>query len=462
MSDRIRVVNPYDQSVVCELDADAGTGLERKLAAAQGAFERWRRVPLRERMAQVEAALERFRGAGEETARDVSRQMGKPIAEARREVETFLDRARWAVGEAEAALAPVVLPPKEGFVRRIEHAPLGVVLDIAAWNYPLLVPVNVVVPALLAGNAVVLKHSERTPLAGRAIARAFAALEVPDVVTDVVVSPAAAGGLVRDPRIAHVAFTGSVRTGRIVQREIAAADRLVDAGLELGGKDPAYVAADADLAFTVENVVDGACYNAGQSCCAVERVYVHASLYDEFLERARVILGAYRMGDPLDDTTTLGPLAIRASLDLVENQVAGAVERGARLLLGGRRVTGVPGNFFPPTLVADVPNDCALMQEESFAPIVAVLAVADDDEAIARMRDTRFGLTASVWTRDSGRAERFAREIDAGTIFQNRCDYLDPALPWTGWGESGKGSTMSRFGFLYLTRRKAIHFRTAA
>jgi acyl-CoA reductase-like NAD-dependent aldehyde dehydrogenase len=385
--------------------------------------------------------------------------MGKPIVEARREVATFLDRAAWAVGAAEEALAPEVLPEKPGFHRRIEHVPLGVVLDIAAWNYPLLVPVNVVVPALLAGNTVLLKHSERTPLCGRAIAAAFAGLDVPDLVVDVQVPPPDTARLVRDPRVAHVAFTGSVRTGNLVQR--AAAERFVDVGLELGGKDPAYVAADADLAFAVENVVDGACYNAGQSCCAVERVYVHRSLYDEFLERARAILEAYRLGDPLDEATTLGPLAIAANVDLAERQVADAVRRGARLLLGGGRAPGLPGSFLAPTLIAGVPDDAPLMQDETFAPVVPVQAVSGDDEALARMRDTRFGLTASVWTRDRERAERLAAEIDAGTVFQNRCDYLDPALPWTGTGESGKGTTMSRFGFLGLTRRKAIHFRTA-
>jgi acyl-CoA reductase-like NAD-dependent aldehyde dehydrogenase len=462
VSDRLEVRSPYDRALVCALEVDDDATVARKLAAAEAAFASWRRVPLRERIAVVATALERFAAEGEETARDVSRQMGKPIAQARREVATFLERARWAVAASEEALAPVDLPDRPGFVRRIEHAPLGVVLDIAAWNYPLLVPVNVVVPALLAGNTVVLKHSERTPLTGRAIARAFSDLRVPDLLTDVVVRPADTGRLIRDPRIAHVAFTGSVRTGRTVYREVATSERLIDIGLELGGKDPAYVAADADLAFAAENVVDGACYNAGQSCCAVERVYVHASRYDEFLDRARALLEGYRMGDPLDESTTLGPLAIAATLDLVESQVEDALRSGGRLVLGGRRVAGVAGSFFPPTLVADAPNHCSLMREESFAPVVPVLAVADDEAAVACMQATRFGLTASVWTRDVERAERLARELDVGTVFQNRCDYLDPELPWTGAGDSGKGSTMSRFGFLHLTRRKAIHFRTAS
>lgn len=459
MSDRLAVVSPYDQSVVCELAWDDDRAVERKIAGAARAAERWRRVPIAERRAQVALGLERFEAAGEEIARDVSRQMGKPIVEARREVATFLDRARWALDAAEAALAPEVLPERAGFLRRIERAPLGVVLDIAAWNYPLLVPVNVVVPALLAGNTVLLKHSERTPRSGAAIARAFADLAVADLLTDVVVPPPDTARLIRDPRVAHVAFTGSVATGRRVVAE--AAQRLIDVGLELGGKDAAYVGADADIAFAAENVVDGACYNAGQSCCAVERVYVHASLHDDFLARARSVLEAYRLGDPQDESTTLGPLAMRSSLDFLERQVDEAVRRGATLLLGGKRVAGTSGNFFPPTLLAGVPNDCSLMQDESFAPIVAVAAVRDDDDALARMNDSRFGLTASVWTRDRERAERFAKELQVGTVFQNRCDFIDPALPWSGWRDSGKGSTVSSEGFRHLTRPKAIHFRVA-
>ncbi|MFM7737431.1 MAG: aldehyde dehydrogenase family protein, partial [Alphaproteobacteria bacterium] len=281
--------------------------------------------------------------------------------------------------------------------------------------------------------------------------------DVPDLLTDVVVPPAQVERLVRDPRVAHVAFTGSVATGRRVVEE--ASGGFASVGLELGGKDPAYVAADIDLDFAVANVVDGACYNAGQSCCAVERVYVHRSVHDEFVDRARRVLAGYRMGDPLDDSTTLGPLAIRASLAFLERQVEDAVAQGAHLLLGGERVAGMSGNFFPPTLLVDVPNRSSLMQDESFAPIVAVRAVKDDDEAVALMRDTRFGLTASVWTADPDRVDRVARELDCGTVFQNRCDWVDPSLPWSGWGESGRGATMSRYGFLDLTRRKAFHLR---
>ncbi|GAF83131.1 unnamed protein product, partial [marine sediment metagenome] len=240
-----------------------------------------------------------------------------------------------------------------------------------------------------------------------------------------------------------------------------AQSRLIDVGLELGGKDPAYVAADADLEFAAESLVDGACYNAGQSCCAIERVYVHQDLYEPFLEKAASLLAEYRLGNPLEEATTMGPLVSRGAPQFLQEQVDDATGRGARLLAGGQVPSDLTGNFYPPTLLADVKNDAAVMQQESFGPLLPVSAVSDDQQALTRMNDSTFGLTASVWTRDQDRAERLARELNAGTVFQNRCDYLDPALPWTGWGESGKGSTLSRYGFYHLTRRKSIHFRDA-
>ena len=455
----LQVVNPYNQQVVCEIPLDDADQLAAKVSAARAAFERWGRLPLDERARRVQAGLQRFRERADDIAREVTLQMGKPIREARREVQTFFERAEHMLAIAPETLAPEVLPEKDGLHRRIEHAPLGLVLDIAAWNYPLLIPVNVVVPALLAGNAVLLKHSARTPLCGERFARAFADPDFPGLMASLDIDHDQTAALVADPRaVDYVAFTGSVAGGQAVYRQ--AARRVLDVGLELGGKDPAYVAADADLAFTVENVVDGACYNAGQSCCAVERVYVHRRVYDEFVDRARTALQGYRLGDPLDEGTTMGPLASRSALDTLERQVDDAVRRGARLLLGGARLPDTRGNFFPPTLLADVPQEAEVMQEESFGPLLPVRAVGNDEEALRQMNDTRYGLTASVWTRDRARADRFAAELRAGTIYQNRCDYLDPALPWTGVGDSGKGSTLSPYGFYHLTRRRSVHFRT--
>jgi acyl-CoA reductase-like NAD-dependent aldehyde dehydrogenase len=368
----------------------------------------------------------------------------------------MLARVEPMLALAPRALAPTRPPEKAGFERRVEHEPLGVVLDIAAWNYPLLVPSNVVFPALVAGNAVVLKHSPKTPLTGTRFEAALRSLPVPGVFAHVVVSDADASALVVDPRIDHVSFTGSVRTGRSVYR--AAAERLASVGLELGGKDAAYVAEDADVDFAAENVVDGACYNAGQSCCAVERVYVHRAVHEAFLERVRKVIGAYVIGDPLDEKTTLGPLVDQRALDAVAAQVETARKDGARIVCGGRRYDS-RGFFYEPTLIVGASNDSAVMREESFGPLVAVVVVDDDAQALAAMNDSRYGLTASVWTKSAERAEMFARELEVGTVFQNRCDFLDPELPWTGWKHSGIGSTLSEYGYLALTRRKSVHLR---
>ena len=450
----IEARSPYDDSLVGTLTVDGSSQVDEKLERSRAAFERWRHLSVPERCRVVAQGLDRFMARSDETAREISLQMGKPLSQARGEVDTMLDRARWALGAAEEALASETVPEENGLHRRIENVPLGIVFDIAAWNYPLLVAVNVIVPALLAGNTVVLKHSHRTPLTGEAFAHAFGSLEIPDLLVHMAVRSSGANLIIDDPRVAHVAFTGSVPTGRAVY--LRAAERLLDVGLELGGKDPAYVAADADLETAVAGVVDGACYNAGQSCCGVERVYVHRQVYAEFVDRAREVVGSYVMGDPLDEATTLGPMAMADSLDTLEGQVADARERGGEVLLGGRRASG---RFFPASLVVDVPNESLLMQEESFGPIVPVQVVEDDAQALARMQDSRFGLTASVWTRDRDRAEAMASELDAGTVFQNRCDFVDPALAWTGVGESGVGSTLSRHGFLGLTRRRSLHFR---
>ena len=454
----LKVTNPYDQKIIYELPWDRGKRLNEKIDAVREAYKTWRNVPIDERIRRVGRGLEYFRSNAEAIARDITLQMGKPIRQSRREVETFFDRAEYMLSIAKDALSPEILPEKAGFHRRIEHAPWGVVLNIAAWNYPLLVPVNAIVPALLAGNTVILKHSPLTPLCGGHFENAFGKLDPPSLVASLVVTNEQASRLILDRRIDYVAFTGSVATGHRVYRR--AAKRLIDAGLELGGKDPAYIAEDADLDLAVEGVVDGACYNAGQSCCAVERVYVHRSIYAPFLERAMSALEKYRLGNPIDEETTIGPLAIRSGLKTLDRQVRDAVRRGGRLLLGGTRPGGTRGNFYLPTLLADVPNDAEAMQEESFGPLLPVAAVSDDDEALARMAESRYGLTASVWTRSRERAERFARELEAGTVYQNRCDYLDPALPWTGFRESGLGSTLSRYGFHHVTRRKSIHFKT--
>ena len=456
----LRVDDPATGEVAAEVELlDAG-GAAALLAAAHEAARGWAGAGVDARVALCGRFCDAALARKEDTARAISRQMGKPVAEARREVDTMIARARAMMALAPAALADELLGAKEGLRRFVGRVPLGVVVDIAAWNYPLLIAVNVVVPAVLAGNAVLLKHARRTPLCADFFATAFAAAGAPPALVQALhAGHEVTAGVLADERVGGVFFTGSVRGGREVYAEVART-RFVDVGLELGGKDPAYVAADCDFDFTVENVVDGAYYNAGQSCCAVERVYVHQTLYERFLAAAEPLVRAYRLGPPQDAATTMGPLAQPEAPDFLAGQVAEAVARGGRLLCGGRpaQVAG-SGRYFEPALVADAPPDARLMTEESFGPVLGVAPVAGDDEAVQRMNASRYGLTASIWTRDAARGEALARRTDAGTVYVNRCDYLDPELPWVGVKDSGKGCTLSRLGFEHLTRPKSYHFR---
>jgi acyl-CoA reductase-like NAD-dependent aldehyde dehydrogenase len=436
-------------------DAEVGRTLDAARAAARG----WRSSRLEERVALCERATAEMEGHADVIARDISRMMGKPVSQALGEVKTCAARARASMGIAAPSLADVVLPPVPNFERRIVREPLGVVLDLPAWNYPLLTAVNCVVPAVLAGNAVVVKHSPRTPLCGEHFADAFARAGAPSgLVQALHCDHATSEAMVGDPRVDHVVFTGSIYGGhRMVE---AASKRFLHPTLELGGNDPAYVASDCDFDRTVENVVDGAMYNAGQSCCAVERVYVHRSLYGRFVEKAEALVRAYVMGDPARDETTLGPIAQPRHVQELTDLVQDARSKGATVVAGGKATkVGGQGRFFEATLVSNVTHEMLLFRGESFGPILPVAPVDSDEEAIARMNDSRLGLTASVWTSDRERAARFARELECGTVYMNRCDYLDPLLAWTGWKDSGSGVSLSALGFEALTKPKSLHFR---
>jgi acyl-CoA reductase-like NAD-dependent aldehyde dehydrogenase len=457
MSQTLVVDNPFTGEPACEVELADGRTASATLDRARDAARTWR-APLADRIALCERAVAAMEARTEAIAADITRMMGKPIAQARGEVKTTGARARHMMSIAEASLADVVLP-LAGFDRRIVREPVGVVLDLPAWNYPLLTAVNCVVPAVLAGNAVIVKHSPRSPLCGEHFARAFSEAGAPlHLVQALHCDHAQSERLVGDERVDQVVFTGSVFGGhRMVE---AATRRFLHPCLELGGNDPAYVAQDCDLAKTVENVVDGAIYNAGQSCCAIERVYVHKSLYGRFLELAEALVRAYAMGDPTAEGTTLGPIAQRPHVAELEAFVSDAQARGGRVIAGGKaaHVDG-HGRFFEATLVADGDQSMELFRRESFGPIVAAAPVGSDEEALEKMNDSRLGLTASVWTTDRERAARLARALEYGTVFMNRCDYLDPALPWSGRKDSGQGVSLSALGFEGLTRTKAIHFR---
>jgi acyl-CoA reductase-like NAD-dependent aldehyde dehydrogenase len=459
MSRRLTVDDPYTGEVACELPlASPAEAVEmvRRAAAAQRAFSG---APIRERAALIEGFCRKALERKEEIAADITRTMGKPIREARGEVDTMVARARYLASIAEEALADVPLPEKAGFRRFIAREPLGVVLDIAPWNYPLLTAVNVVAAGVLAGNAVVLKPASRTPLCGGHFARAFAEAGAPrDLVQSLVAGHPAVEAAIACPEVGYVAFTGSVPGGHKIYGEVA--KRFIGAGLELGGKDPAYVAEDADLDHAVANLVEGALYNAGQSCCGIERIYVHRSRYDHFLEGAVKAARGWVQGNPMEEGTALGPMATPEAPTFLAKQVAEARKLGARVLCGGEplQVNG-KGRFFQATVVAEATHQMSLMVEESFGPIVGIAPVKDDEEAVRLMNDSAFGLTAAVWTGSEARAIALGRKLETGTVFMNRCDYLDPALPWVGVKDSGLGCSLSHLGLLALTRPKSFHLR---
>ena len=458
----IKCVSPVDGKVYAERIAATPAQVDQVLQRACAAQLLWRQVPLAERAAIIERFCGEFERRGTQIAIELSWQMGRPIRFAASEVRGTLERARYMTGAAARALADVDAGPKPGFRRFIRREPLGVVFTVAAWNYPYLIAVNSVVPALMAGNAVVLKHSAQTPLCAERFAECLAAAGLPAGLFQVLhLGHADTERVIRDPRIDFVAFTGSVAGGRAVQR--VAAERFIGVGLELGGCDPVYVRHDADLPHAIENIVDGAYFNSGQSCCGLQRIYVHESVHDRFTRGCIELIQQYRLGDPLDPQTTLGPVVRTAAADGIRAQVRAAIESGARPAIEERDFprskAGTP--YLAPQLLLDAPASSSVMREEIFGPVAGIMKVRSDAEAVAQMNDSSFGLTAEVWTRDEVAAVTLGEQVQTGTWFMNRCDYLDPALAWVGVKDSGRGCTLSVVGYEHLTRPKSFHLRVS-
>ena len=457
MSD-ITCVSPVDGSVYFTHAAEEIGVARAKVKAARRAAKDWARRPLAERIALVREGVARLDALNADVVKELAWQMGRPIRYGG-EMGGVRERTEYMCAIAPAELAPRVIEDSDRFKRSLAREALGVVFVIAPWNYPYLTAINTIVPALIAGNAVALKHASQTPVAGERLAQAFAHLPE-GVFTHLFLDHATVTTLIEERSFDFINFTGSTAAGRAIEK--AAAGTFVGVGLELGGKDPAYVRADADLDAAVETLVDGAFYNSGQCCCGIERIYVAEPLYDAFVEKAAALAATYRLGNPLDPETTLGPMAHRRFADEVRAQVAEAEADGARQLIDPKLFPQDTGRdaYLAPKLLVDVDHSMRVMKEESFGPVVGVMKVRDDAEAIARMNDCRYGLTASVWTSDITAAEEIGAALETGTVFMNRCDYLDPALTWTGVKETGRGTSLSYLGFLSLTRPKSYHLRS--
>ncbi|HWQ37608.1 MAG TPA: aldehyde dehydrogenase family protein [Burkholderiales bacterium] len=460
MSDLQRTISPVDGRVYVERPLATAAQIQQALERAKAAQAKWRLVPLAQRAATLTRFIDAFVARKQPIAEEISWQMGRPISQSPGEVRGFEERARYMVSIAAEALAEIDAGPKEGFRRFIRREPLGVVLVLAPWNYPYLTSVNSVVPAIMAGNAVILKHSNQTPLCAERYAECFREAGLPEGVFQYVhCTHDDVARMIASPLVDFVAFTGSVEGGRAVQN--AAAARFVGTGLELGGKDPAYVRPDANLRHAIENLVDGSFFNSGQSCCAIERIYVHEKIYDRFVDGFVALTRTYRLGNPLDPDINLGPMVRARAADFARGQVREAIAQGARSLIDPKEFPadreGTP--YMAPQVLVDVDHRMRLMTEESFAPVIGIMKVKSDEEAIALMNDSRYGLTAAVWTEDPQAAIAIGDRVETGTWFLNRCDYLDPALAWTGVKDSGRGCTLSRVGYEQLTRPKSFHLR---
>jgi acyl-CoA reductase-like NAD-dependent aldehyde dehydrogenase len=462
MTDTLKTISPVDGRIYVERTLETAAGIDRALATAQRAQRAWASMPLASRCEILDRAVDAFVAKANDIAAEITWQMGRPLRHSPGEIRGFEERARHMLNVAPEALAAVQPGEKAGFQRQIKRVPLGVVAVVAPWNYPYLTAVNAVLPALIAGNAVVLKHSHQTPLCAERFLEAFASAGVPAGVFQYLhLSHADTARLMSDRRVASVCFTGSVSGGRAVVA--ATASGFATSGLELGGKDPAYVRADANLAHAIDTLTDGAFYNAGQSCCGIKRIYVAASRHDEFVAGVVDLTKKYRLGSPLDPETTIGPVVRTSAAEAVRSQVREAVGRGARQLIDESWfAASAPGTpYLAPQVLVDVDHSMAIMREETFGPAVGIMKVASDEEALRLMNDSEFGLTAAIFSADAARAEALGDALETGTVFLNRCDFLDPALAWTGVKNSGRGCTLSRVGFEQLTRPKSYHFRIA-
>jgi len=458
MTKTLKCISPIDGSIYAERPVASLSEAEAAIKTAKEAQKQWASRPVEERIELVMAGVARVGEMNDEIVTELAWQMGRPTRYGG-EFGGFDERASYMAQIAKESLKPIIVEESDGFERRIEREPHGVVLVIAPWNYPYMTAINTVAPALIAGNAVMLKHATQTLLVGERMEKAFIEAGVPaGIFQNLFLDHGTTSALIAAKSFGFVNFTGSVGGG--IAMEKAAAGTFTNLGLELGGKDPGYVMEDADLDAAVDTLIDAAMYNSGQCCCGIERIYVTASLYDQFVEKAVKIVSAYKLGNPLDSETTLGPMAAIRFADEVREQISEAVAMGAKTHIE-TFAEDDGGTYLTPQILTNVSHEMRVMHDESFGPVVGIMKVDSDEEAIKLMNDSEFGLTASLWTKDPQRAAKIGRQIETGTIFMNRADYLDPGLCWTGCKNTGRGGALSPIGYHNLTRPKSYHFKKA-
>jgi len=458
---KFQIISPVDGSIYAECKLHTESEIEKVLSSANHARKAWQSLTVKERKPFIEKFITSLQSNTGRISEELTWQMGRPISHSPFEVRGTIERAKGMLNLAEQSLTNIMVDEISGFNRYIKREALGTVFVIPAWNYPYLIAINTIVPALLAGNAVILRHSAQTPLVAERFADAFKESGLPDGLFQYLhLNHHDTAHVIRDSRINFVSFTGSVYGGHQIQKVVA--ERFIGLGLELGGKDPAYVCDDSNLDFYVENLVDGAFFNSGQSCCGIERIYVKESIYDRFVEAYVELTKKYKLGNPLDKDTNLGPVAKRGGAETVINQIKAAKSAGAKALIDPSLFpqTELGYNYLAPQVLVNVDHSMDIMTEESFGPVVGIMKVKDDEEALELMNDSKYGLTASIWTNDEEKAIAIGNRVETGTWFMNRCDYLDPYLSWTGVKDTGRGCTLSSIGFEQLTRPKSFHLRT--
>jgi acyl-CoA reductase-like NAD-dependent aldehyde dehydrogenase/gamma-glutamyl-gamma-aminobutyrate hydrolase PuuD len=454
---KLLVINPATEETITELNEDSIESLQKKMESLRMAQQDWQRVSLGERIVIIKKFSELLEKNSEPLAAILTSEVGKPLQQARNELNGARARIKWLTENAEKYLSDEVMSSRNEMVERISYEPLGVICNISAWNYPYLVGVNVFIPALLAGNSVMYKPSEYSTLTGLQIEKLLKQAGIPENVFQVAIGGKNVGELLLDVSFDGYYFTGSYKTGRYIYEKLAA--KMVPCQCELGGKDPLYVAEDVkDIKATAVATADGAFYNNGQSCCAVERIYVNEQVYDKYIDEFIKEVKSWKVGSPVEEGVYIGPLSRKEQLNVLESQVAEAVKKGATVLTGGQKIDR-KGYFFEPTVVVNVKNDMNIMQDESFGPLIGIMKVKDDDEAVRLMKDTAYGLTAAVYSADQERAENILRQINAGTGYWNCCDRVSAALPWSGRKHSGFGATLSHAGLRAFTKPKGYHLR---